>query len=88
MAESVKRKVDQHGRIAIGELLRMSKINPGDWVEITFVSDKITIKPAEKKKPQGVVKAVAGSLRDFPVLVEEMLRIREEEDDRPDTILD
>ena len=84
----VKKRVDQHGRIAIGEVLKMTKIRPGDWVEITPSTNKITIKVAKKIKPKGVVRAAAGILKDRPELVEEMLRIREEEDDRPGTTLD
>ncbi|MFZ5688752.1 MAG: hypothetical protein ACOY9Y_11365 [Bacillota bacterium] len=84
----VKKRVDQHGRIAIGEVLKMSKIQPGDWVEITTSTNKITIKVTKKIKPKGVVRAAAGILKDRPELVEEMLRIREEEDERPGTTLD
>jgi len=58
------------------------------WVEITPGTNKITIKVAKKIKPKGVVRAAAGILKDRPELVEEMLRIREEEDDRPGTTLD
>ena len=32
------------GKIAIGEVLKMAKIQPGDWVEIKPVNNKITIK--------------------------------------------
>ena len=84
----VKKRVDQHGRIAIGEVLKMSKIEPGDWVEITPGTNKITIKATKKIKPKGVVKAAAGILKDRPELVEEMLRVREGEDNRPGTTLD
>ncbi|MEW6662453.1 MAG: hypothetical protein AB1447_08730 [Bacillota bacterium] len=66
----------------------MSKIQPGDWVEITTSTNKITIKVTKKIKPKGVVRAAAGILKDRPELVEEMLRIREEEDERPGTTLD
>lgn len=83
----VKKRVDEHGRIAIGEVLKMSKIQPGDWVEITPGPDKITIRVAKKTKPKGVVRAAAGILKDKPELVDQMLRIREDEDDRPGTTL-
>ena len=84
----IKKRIDQHGRIAIGDVLEMSKIQPGDWVEVTPGPNKITIKVAKNLKPKGVVRAAAGILKDRPKLVEEMLRIREEEDDRPGTTLD
>ena len=36
-------------------------------------------------KPKGAVRAAAGILKEHDKLVDEMLRIREEEDDRPRT---
>lgn len=62
----------------------MAKIKPGDWVEITPAKNKITIKIAKRKKPKGAVRAAAGILNNN-ALVEEMLRIREDEDDRTGT---
>lgn len=81
----VKKKVEPDGRIAIGEVLRMAKIKPGDWVEITPTNNKVTIKMTKRRKPKGAVRAAAGILKDRDSLVEEMLRVREDEDDRPGT---
>ncbi|MDH7579096.1 MAG: hypothetical protein QHH75_15080 [Bacillota bacterium] len=83
----VKKRVGMDGRIAIGEVLKMTKIQPGDWVEITPANNKITIKMTKRVKPKGVVKAAAGILKNCDDLVEEMLRIREDENDndRPGT---
>ena len=69
----VKKRVDQYGRIDIREVMKISKIKPGDWVEIIPGTNKITIKIGKKIKP-GV--AAAGILKDSPELVDEMLRIR------------
>jgi hypothetical protein len=82
---SVKKKIEPDGRIAMGEVLKMARIQPGDWVEITPANNKITIKMTKRIKPKGAVKAAAGILKDCDDLVEEMLRIREDEDDRPGT---
>jgi len=81
----VKKRVEPDGRIAIGEMLMMAKIQPGDWVEITPANNKITIKMIKRMKPKGAVKAAAGILKDQDNLVEEMLRVREDEVDRPGT---
>ncbi|CEP67438.1 Uncharacterized [Moorella glycerini] len=78
----VKRRVEPGGRITIGEVLKMAKIKPGDWVEIIPGTNKITIKLTKRSKSKGAVLAAAGILKDHPELVEEMLRIREDEDDR------
>lgn len=81
----VKKRVELDGRIAIGEVLKTAKIRPGDWVVITPSDNKITIKMTRRLKPKGAVRAAAGILKDCNTLVEEMLRIREDEDDRPGT---
>lgn len=81
----VKKRVELDGRVAIGEVLTMAKIKPGDWVVITPAENKITIKMTKRQKPKGAVRAAAGILKDCNILVEEMLRIREDEDDRPGT---
>ena len=81
----VKKRVEPDGRIAIGEMLKMAKIQPGDWVEIIPANNKITIKMTKRMKPKGAVKAAAGIFKDQDNLVEEMLRVREDEDDRPGT---
>lgn len=83
----VKKKVEMDGRISINEVLKMAKIQPGDWVEITPAENKITIKIAKRIKSKGAVRAAAGILKNNDTLVEEMLRIREEEDDRTGTSL-
>jgi antitoxin component of MazEF toxin-antitoxin module len=81
----IKRKMGLDGKIAIGEVLKMAKIQPGDWVEIKPVNNKITIKTVKKTKPKGAVKAAAGILSDRNDLIDEMLRIREDEHDRSGT---
>lgn len=79
----VKKRVEMDGRIAMGEVLTMAKIQPGDWVMITPAKNKIIIKMTKRAKSKGAVRAAAGILKDYDELVEEMLRIREGEDDRP-----
>lgn len=81
----VKKRIEPDGRVAIGEVLKMAKIQPGDWVEITPAENKITIKMTKRIKPKGAVRAAAGILKDRNNLVEEMLRVREDEDERPGT---
>jgi len=81
----VKKRIEPDGRIAIGEVLKMAKIQPGDWVEITPANNKITIKMTRRIKPKGAIRAAAGILKGRNNLVEEMLRVREDEDDRPGT---
>lgn len=44
--------------------------------------------PKTQTKPKGVVRAVAGIWKDRPDLVEEMLRMREDEDDRLGTTIE
>ncbi len=82
----VRARVELDGRISIGEVLKMAKMQPGDWVDITPASNKITIKIARRIKPKGVVRAAAGVLKDRIDLVNEMLWAREE-DDRPGTTM-
>jgi len=81
----VKKRIEPDGRIAIGEVLKVAKIQPGDWVEITPAKNKITIKMTKRVKPKGAIRAAAGILKDRNNLVEDMLRVREDEDDRPGT---
>lgn len=84
----VKKRVDRDGGIMIGEALKAAKIQPGDGAEIASATNKITIKALEQRKSKGVVIVVAGKWRDRPELAEELLKIREDEDDRPGTTLD
>lgn len=83
----VRKKVEVDGKIALEEALTMAKIQPGDWVLITPAKNKIVIQVTKQKKPKGAVAAAAGILKDCDALVEEMLRIREGEDDRPGTTI-
>lgn len=55
-------KVVMDGRISINEVLKMAKIQPGGWVEITPAENKITIKIAKRIKSKGAVRAAAGIL--------------------------
>lgn len=79
----IKKKVGVNGCIVIEEVLKMAKIKPGDWVKITPLNNKIIIKTTKPTKPKGVVRAASGILKDNDNLVDEMLRIREVENDRP-----
>ncbi|MHB1420709.1 MAG: hypothetical protein ACYCX4_14200 [Bacillota bacterium] len=83
-----KKKVEKDGTISMGEVLKLAKILPGDLVEIIPGTNKITIKATAPQKVKGVVRSVAGKWKDRPELVEELLKIREDEDDRPGTSLD
>jgi len=79
---SVKKRVKLDGSIAIKEVLTMAKIQPGDWVEIIPAENKIIIRTTNRVKTKGAVRAAAGILKDHDGLVNEMLRIRDE-NDRP-----
>jgi|LSQX01.3.fsa_nt_gb hypothetical protein len=83
----IRKRVGHNGNVAIEEALKMAKIRPGDWVKITPTDNKVTIKLTAHKKPKGVVRAAAGILKDNNDLVEEMLKIREGEDDRQGSII-
>jgi hypothetical protein len=78
----VKIIVDSDGGIAIREVLQTAKIQPGDWVEIIHSSNKITIGAAKCPKVKGTIRTAVGMLKDRTDLAGEMLRIREDEDDR------
>lgn len=71
----------------IREALKVAKIQPGDLVEIIPRANKITIKPVTPQKTKGVVASVAGRWKNRRDLVEDLMRIREDEDDRPGTSL-
>jgi len=78
----VKKRVELDGSIAMGDTLAIAKIQPGDWVVITPAKNKITIKVNKRIKSKGTIRAAAGVLKDCNDLVEKMLQIREDEDDR------
>jgi len=84
----VRKRIEPDGRIAIGEALKASRICPGDLVEIIPGADRIIIKTVTPPKTAGVVKSVAGKWKNRPELVDDLLRIREDEDDRPGTSLE
>ena len=46
-------------------------------------TNKITIRVVNKRKQEGVVKAVAGKWKDRRDLIDDLLKIREDEYDRP-----
>jgi hypothetical protein len=71
----VKKRIEPDGRIAIGEVLKMAKIQPGDWVEITPAKNKITIKMTKRIKPKGAIRSAAGILKNRNSLVAEMLSV-------------
>jgi len=79
----VKKKIEKDGRIEIGDILKDAKIKPGDWVEVSPYKNKIIIEISKHKQSKGVVNKAAGILKEEPELIEEMLKTREEEDDRP-----
>lgn len=79
----VKKRVKFDGTIAMREVLTMAKIQPGDWVEIIPAENKIIIRTTNREKTKGAVRAAAGILKDYDGLVDEMLRIRDNENDRP-----
>lgn len=87
MVLPVRKRVEPDGSILIGEALKMTRIHPGDLVEIIPRTNKITIKPVAPRKTRGVVASVAGKWKNRRDLVEDLLRIREDEDDRPGTSL-
>jgi len=84
---AVKKRIEKDGRIELGDLLKSTKIKPGDWVEIIPSKNKIIIQISKRAKPKGAIRAAAGILKNQPELVEEMLLTREAEDDRTGTSL-
>ncbi len=78
----VKKRVESDGSIALGDALALAKIQPGDWVVITPAKNKIIIKTNKRIKSKGTIRDAAGVLKDCDDLVEKMLQIRENEDDR------
>lgn len=78
----IKKKVSEDGSVLIEDALKMAKIEPGDWVKIISTDNKVIIKLTTPKKPKGVIRSVAGILKNEHELVDEMLKIRETEDDR------
>ena len=50
-------------------------------------ANKITVEPVTPQKTKGVVASVAGRWQNRRDLVEDLMRIREDEDDRPGTSL-
>ncbi|HHY97856.1 MAG TPA: hypothetical protein GX509_03840 [Firmicutes bacterium] len=84
----VRKRIAPDGSILIGEALRIAKIQPGDLVEIVPAIDKITIKPVAPQRAKDIVRAVAGKWKDRRDLVEDLSRVREDEDDRPGTSLE
>jgi hypothetical protein len=48
--EANQKKAGLVGKITIGKVLKMAEIQPGDWVEITPVNNKITIKMTKEQK--------------------------------------
>ncbi|KYH32836.1 hypothetical protein [Neomoorella mulderi] len=51
-------------------------------------TNKIIIRVVNKRQQEGVVRAVAGKWKDRRDLVDDLLKIREDEDDRPGTSLE
>ncbi|NPV71186.1 MAG: hypothetical protein HPY55_11185 [Firmicutes bacterium] len=84
----VRKRVEPDGRIAIGEVLKASRIQPGDLVEIIPAVDRIIIRTVTLPRAEGIVRSVAGKWMNRRDLVEDLLRIREDEDDRPGTSLE
>ncbi len=85
MASVIRRRVESDGRIAIGEVLEASRIRPGDLVEIIPGTDRITIRTVSPRGTGGIVRSVAGKWKERPDLAEDLLKERENEDDRPGT---
>jgi len=85
---AVKKRIERDGSILIGDVLKTARIQPGDVVEIIPARNKITIKPVTPQRGKGVVREVAGKWKDRCDLVDELLRIREDECDRPGTSMD
>ncbi|MGE5483451.1 MAG: hypothetical protein ACM3X4_00350 [Ignavibacteriales bacterium] len=84
----IPRRIEPDGRIAIGEALKASRIRPGDLVEIIPAADRTIIRTVTPPKVRGVVRSVAGRWKDRSDLVEDLLKIREDDDDRPGTSLE
>lgn len=84
----VRKRIEPDGRIAIGEGPKASSIRPGDLVEIIPAAGRIIIRTVTPPRVRGVVRSVAGKWKDRSDLVEDLLRIRENEDDRPGTSLE
>lgn len=81
----VRKRIEPDGRVSIGEMLKAANLRPDDLVEIVGDRNKIVIKPLAQKKAEGLVGSVAGKWRNRLDLIEDLLAVREDEDDRPGT---
>jgi len=83
----IKKRIGHDGEISISDVLKKAQIKPGTLVQISAAKNKIIIRTVKKNKRKGTIEAVAGILSGKNKLVEEMLRIRSDEDDRHGTVM-
>ncbi len=50
----IKNKIEKDGRIEIGDLLKDTKIKPGDRVEVSPYKNKIIMEISNEKQSKGV----------------------------------
>jgi bifunctional DNA-binding transcriptional regulator/antitoxin component of YhaV-PrlF toxin-antitoxin module len=77
---TVKKKIDQQGRISIIGILGGTNIKPGDLVEVIPEKNKIILKVVKENKREGVIESIAGKWKNRPDIVADILNLRREED--------
>lgn len=67
------------------EVVEVFGVKTGDHIEFSLRNGTVTIKPYKKRNRAGIIKKVAGCLKDRDQLYKDLLDIRNDEEDREDT---
>lgn len=70
------------------EVVETFGVKSGDHIEFSLKDGKITLKPYKKRDRAGLIKKVAGCLKNRDRLYNDLLVIREDEEDREDTVIE
>lgn len=67
------------------EVVETFGVKSGDHIEFSLKDGKVTLKPYKKRNRAGLIKKVAGCLKNRDELYRDLLDIRSDEEDREDT---
>lgn len=70
------------------EVVETFGVKTGDHVEFSLKNGKVTLKPYRKRNRVGLIKKIAGCLKNRDQLYKELLDIRNDEEDREDTVIE
>ena len=70
------------------EVVENFGVKTGDHIEFSLKDGRVIIKPYRKRDREGVIKKVAGCLKNRDQLFKDLLDIRNDEEDRKDTIIE